>query len=154
MIPPSTPLPLPVDLAAYPPEAPHRGWFLTADPTQTVPAGAATLAYVFQFASKHYPLMTGASFALAKGQFDRARAAMTGEAMPTNKPTLSVPSIPRVPNTGLSGVGTGSAVQRQQIRTAGQTIHNLVPFRAVSLVFSPTPVSPPILPQCVPISNT
>ena len=39
-------------------------------------------------------------------------------------------------------MGTDSVVQRQQTRTAGQTIQNLVPFRAVSPVYSPTPVSP------------
>ena len=78
---------------------------------------------------------------------------MRGEATPTNKPTLSVPSVPRVANTGLSGVGTGSAVQRQQTRTAGQTVHNLVPFRAVSPVYTPAAVSPPIPRQCVPIFN-
>ena len=43
-------------------------------------------------------------------------------------------------STGLSGVGTGSVVQRPQARTAGQ---NLIPFRAVSPVYTPTPVSPP-----------
>ena len=116
MVPPATTLPLPVDLTAYPPGALNRGWFLTADPTQRVPAGQATLAYVFQLATNHYPLRTGASFTLAKAQFDRARAAMRGEATPTNKHTLAVPSVPRAANTGLSGVGTGAVVQRQQTR--------------------------------------
>ena len=105
-----------------------------------MPAGQATLAYVFQLALNHYSLRTGASVTLAKTQFERARAAVIGEASPPNKPTLCVPSVPRIPNTRLSGVGTGSLLQRQKTGTAGQ---NLNPFLAVSPVYTPMPVSPP-----------
>ena len=66
-----------------------------------------------------------------------------GEVSPANKPTLSVPSVPRIPNKGLGTVGPGAMVQRQQIRTGGQMIQNLAPSRAVSPVYTPTPVSPP-----------
>ena len=68
---------------------------------------------------------------------------MRGEATPTIKTTLSVPSVPREASTVLSGLGAGAVVQRLQTRTAGQKIHNLVPFQALSPVYPPAPVSPP-----------
>ena len=105
-------------------------------------AGAATLAYVLQFASNHYTLRTGASFTLAKAQFDRARAAMIVEATPSIKPTLSVHSVPPIASTALGGGATESVVQSHLTHTAGETLPNLVPFRAVSPIYTPTAVSP------------
>ena len=53
MVPPSTPLPLPVDISTYPAAAFDRGWFLTADTAQAVLPGQATLALEFKLAAGH-----------------------------------------------------------------------------------------------------
>ena len=108
MVPPATPLPLPVDFSTYPAVALNRGWFLTAATAQAVPAGRATLAFAFHLAPEHYPLMEAVSFASAKAEFDKARMTRSGVATPSNKPTLGATGTSSM--AGATPVGTSHTV--------------------------------------------
>ena len=88
--------------------------------------------------------MTGASFNLAKAEFDKVRAAKRGQPNLLNKPSLGVPSVPGVAGTGPSGEGTagvGQIAQHHFTRTVGQTHINLVPLQGVSPLYTQAPVS-------------
>ena len=69
-----TPLPLAVDLLAYPTAAIERGRFIQADAAQTAPPEQAPVALAFQIATEHYPLMAQSIYATAKADFVKARA--------------------------------------------------------------------------------
>ena len=110
MVPPMDPLPLLVDLSAYQAAAFERGWFRRAGAAQTVPPGLATLALACHYAPGHYPLMAQASFATAKADFEKVRAAKAGPAPLSNKPTFDVLSTSGAAevmagSVGASGVG-------------------------------------------------
>ena len=82
LVPPATPLPLPVDLSTYPAMALAPGCFLTAAAAQAVPSGQDTLDLAFHLAPGHYPLTEAGSFASGKADFDKARMARSGVATP------------------------------------------------------------------------
>ena len=108
MVPPATPLPLPVHVSTYPAAALNRGWFLTAAAAQALLPGQAPLALAFQLAPRHYPLSQATSFASAKAQFDKARMAKSGVVTPSNKPTIGATGTSAM--AGTTAKGTSNAV--------------------------------------------
>ena len=162
VVPPATPLPLHVDLSTYPAAALNRGWFLTAATAPAVPHGRATLAFAFQLAPGHYPLMQAVSFDAAKAEFDKARVARSGVATPSNKPTIGVAATPSM--AGTTAVGTSKAVgvgsgplyqQRQLTRPVGQPFANkIIPTPAAPFSSVQPPVSLPHSPPRFSISPT
>ena len=153
MVPSQKALPLPLDLSAYPREALRRGWFLTEDPMKTMPAGAATLAFIFQTVASDYPLMTGCSLELAKSRFYEARATAVAQVTPSNKASLSLPSVTRAAAPGASGTIKGKSgkssvpgVKHQTTMALGPAFHNVIPARTMSPIYTQTPLSPSQLP--------
>ena len=82
--------------------------------------------------------MQAASLTIAKSDFDKARMARSGVAMPSHKPrfgAMGTSAMARATTVGASkavGVGVGPPYQQRQItRTVGQPFDNLIPILSV-----------------------
>ena len=103
--------------------------------TKTVITGVPALAMDFHYAAGGYPLMAQASFASAKGEFEKVRVAKAGLARPSQKPTVAAsgPSGRTGAMAGrAAGAGVGLVVQQNQINpTVGNHFANQIPPQGV-----------------------
>ena len=120
-------LPRPVDLSAYPAGSLQHGWFLQADVAETASPGQDTLALASQVTSGHYPLRAQSSFARAKADFERARAAKRGSSTQSNMPIVGALIRKGVAEAAAGNAGGGMITQQKFKHVVCQKIANIIP---------------------------